>query len=89
MFFVEVLLNQSRGAEALSLEYVGDVAAGEDDDGVAVFANFGVSLGVEVGRGDQDPELAVAQPGDQAAGFADADAVTGCIAPARLVRERQ
>ena len=89
MFFVEVLLNQGRGVEALCLEYVGDVAAGENDDGVAAFADFGVSLGVQMGCGDQDPELAVAQPGDQAAGFADADAVTGCIAPARLVRERQ
>jgi hypothetical protein len=66
--------------ESLGLEYVDDVAAGDDDDGMAVFADFGVGLGVEVGRGDQDAELAVAQPGDQPVGCADANAVAGCEA---------
>lgn len=62
----------------LFLEDVGDVAAGQDDDGVAVFADFLVCLAVQVGGGDQDAELAVAQPGDEPAGLADA--VVGCIA---------
>jgi hypothetical protein len=64
----------------LCFEDVSDVAAGEDDDGVAVFADLVVGLSVEVGRGDQDAELAVAQPGDQPTCFADADAVARCVA---------
>ena len=38
--------------ESLGLEYVDDVAASQDDDGVAVFADLGVGLGVEVGTVD-------------------------------------
>ena len=64
----------------MSFEDVGDVAAGDDDDGVAIFADLGVGLGVEVGGSDQDAELAVAQARDQTAGFADANAVAWCIA---------
>ena len=80
VFVVQVLSESGGVVEALGFEDVGDVAAGEDDDGVGVFADFGVGLGVEVGGGDQDAELAVAQPGDQAAGPSDADAVAWCVA---------
>src|SRR4029077_5435198 len=66
--------------EPLDLEYVDDVASGDDDDGVAVFADLCVRLGVEVGRGDQDAELAMAQPGDQPAGCVNAHAMAGCVA---------
>lgn len=48
------------GVEAALLEYVGDVAAGEDDDGMAVFADLLVRLVVQVRGSDQDAELAVA-----------------------------
>jgi hypothetical protein len=66
--------------EALGFEDGDNVAVGEDDDGVGIFADLDVGLGVEVGGSDQDAELAVAQPGDQPAGFTDADAVAWCIA---------
>ena len=68
------------GVVAAGFEYVDDVASGEDDDWVAVFADFLVGLGVDVGRGDQDAELAVPEPGDQAAGPADSDAVRWFVA---------
>ena len=68
------------GVEAAFLEDVGDVAAGQDDDGVSVFADFLVGLAVQLGGGDQDAELAVPQPGDEPAGLPDADAVTGRVA---------
>lgn len=48
------------GVEAALLEYVGDIAAGEDDDGMAVFADLLVRLVVQVRGSDQDAELAVA-----------------------------
>lgn len=64
VFVVQVPADLDRVVEAFGFEDVGDVAAGEDDDGVAVFTDFGVSLGVKVGGGDQDAELAVAKPRD-------------------------
>jgi hypothetical protein len=42
---------------------------------VAVFANFPVSLGIEVRGDDQDAELAVAESRDEAACLSYADAV--------------
>jgi hypothetical protein len=47
---------------------------------MAVFADFLVGLAVQVRGGDQDAELAVAQPGDEPAGLPDTDAVAGCVA---------
>ena len=47
---------------------------------MAVFADFLVGLAVQVRGGDQDAELAVAQPGDEPAGFPDTYAVIGCVA---------
>ena len=61
------MLQLSGCVKSLGFEYVDDVASGDDDDGVAVFADFCVGLGVEVGRGDQDAELAVPQPRDETA----------------------
>jgi len=77
---VQVLPQLRGAAEALGFEDIGDVTACQDDDGVDVFADLGVGLGIKVGSGDEHAELAVAQPGDQAAGFADADAVAWCVA---------
>ena len=62
--------------------------------GVAVFTDFPVGLGVQVGGGNQDAELAVAQPGDEPASLADADAVLGGVAlglqrSSRSVRHRR
>jgi hypothetical protein len=76
----QVVLQLSGCVQSLGLEYVDDVASGDDDDGMAVFADLCVGLGVEVGRGDQDAELTVAQPGDQPAGCANFDAGAGCEA---------
>jgi hypothetical protein len=48
VFVVQVLPECGRIVQALGFKDVGDVATGEDDDGVGVFADFGVGLGVEV-----------------------------------------
>src|SRR5258708_7441571 len=74
------MLKLGGAVQALRLEDVGDVSAGEDDDRVAVFADFGVGLGVHVGGRDQDAELTVAEAGYQSADLPDADAVAGGVA---------
>jgi hypothetical protein len=45
----------------------------QDHDRMAVFTDLLVGLSVHVGRRDQDAELAVPQPRDQATGPPDAD----------------
>jgi hypothetical protein len=77
---LKVTLEGSDVVEAALLEDVGNVAGGEDDDGVAVFPDFLVGPAVEVRGGDQDAELAVAEPGDEPACLADANAVARCVA---------
>jgi hypothetical protein len=52
VFVHQALLECGGVVETLGFEDVGNVAAGEDDDGVGVFAYFGIGLGVEVGGGD-------------------------------------
>jgi hypothetical protein len=80
MVVVQMAAESCDGVEAALLEDIGDVAAGQDDDGMAVFADFLVGLAVQVGGGDQDAQLAVAEPGDEPAGFPDTHAVAGCVA---------
>jgi len=75
VFLSQVTAEAGGGVVAAFLEDVCDVAAGEDDYGVAVLADFLVGLIIEVRGGDQDAELAVPQPGDEPAGLADSDAV--------------
>jgi hypothetical protein len=71
-----------RGGGVMSalFEDVDQVPPGQDHDRMAVFADLLVGLRVDVGRRDQDAELAVSQAGDEAAGPADADAVRGLVA---------
>jgi hypothetical protein len=45
-----------------------------------ILPKFLVGLGVEMGRRDEYAELAMPQPGDEAACFPDTDSVTGGIA---------
>lgn len=47
------------------LHPVDHVAACQDNHRVAVFADFAVSLAVNVGGSDEDAELAVPEPGDE------------------------
>jgi hypothetical protein len=56
------------------------IAACQHDYRVSVFADFLVSLGVEVGGGDKDAELAVPKPRDETACLSYADTVGGCVA---------
>jgi hypothetical protein len=51
-----------RGCESLVLENRCHVDASQNHNRMAVLADLLVCLGVEMGRGDQDPELAVPQP---------------------------
>lgn len=76
----QVTPEDSGGVEAGGFEDVGDVAPGDHDDRVVVLADLPVSLGVEVGGGDQDAELAVPKPGDKPARLPHPDTVGGCIA---------
>lgn len=66
--------------EVLGFEDVGDVAAGEDDDGMGVFADLDVGRASRWEVVTRTPNWRWHKPGDQAAGFADADAVAGCVA---------
>ena len=58
----QVAADRGRVVQAAGFEDVDEVTAGVDHDGVPVLADFPVGLRVQVGRGDQDAELAVAQP---------------------------
>jgi len=73
---------------AAFLEDLDQIPPGQDHDRVAVFADLLVGLGVDVGRCDQDAELAVPQPRDEAAGPPDADAVRGLGAKMPRTRGR-
>ena len=57
------------------LQPIDHIAARQDDDGVPAFADFPVSLGVEVRGSDQDAELAVPELRDEPACLSHADAV--------------
>lgn len=59
---VQVLAHRGWIIQAAGFENVDEVAAGVDHDRVPVLADFPVGLRVQVGRGDQDAELAVTQP---------------------------
>jgi hypothetical protein len=80
VFLLEVRLEGLDGVRALALEDLGDVSPGEDDDGVTVLADLLVALAVDVRGGDEDAELPVSQPRDEAAGLPDAHAVAGPVA---------
>ena len=50
VFVGQILLKLAEGVMTLRFEDVDDVAVGEDNNGVAVFADFGVGLGVLLNR---------------------------------------
>lgn len=54
------------GVQALGPEDVGDVSPGEDDDGMSVLADLLVGLAVDIRSGNQDTELPVPQPRNEA-----------------------
>jgi hypothetical protein len=72
---VEEPADRGHGVVPASLEDFYDVSPGHDHDRVAILADLVVGLRVDVGGRDQDAELAVSEPGDEATGPADADTV--------------
>jgi hypothetical protein len=56
---------------------VNQIAACQHNDRVPVFTDLAVSLGIKMGGGDQNTELAVPQTRDEPTGFPYTDAIGG------------